>query len=394
MTSKRPPPQSIAQGFVKLFTPATRCRAIPGTGVLAISDSDAEVEVLSDASQELRRGGEAAQPVACAASDGPVAAEPGAQGGDAGIGTGDSGGDGSKGGAVPEDDAPVAAAGADVALQASTSGGHSSAAVADTQDALSPPVSGGGDVVTIADEDGAVPGPPPCRAAGEMLPAGTGPREAPVAAREGLFEEFSFGRPSVAHELPRCQGPDTPPPAARGPQRAASDCSTPPLLGRRAGPRRPRAPQCSGRDAGQEVAAAVPEEDREQTARKWRALAGPAPSPGALRLQLLVAAIIHPKASEAVVGACMAKLRAWADGGLSAERLAAAGPQNLERLWDGLHWHKVKAGRVVAAASALEARWGGQVPTRREELITLPGIGPKLADLLAFVIETLAPVSP
>lgn len=138
----------------------------------------------------------------------------------------------------------------------------------------------------------------------------------------------------------------------------------------------------------------------EECLRKWEALAGPATSPDGLRLQLLIAAILHPKASETAVRACMTKLRLWADVGsqhlrpptnfprcLTAERLASSRPEELEEVLHGLHWHKTKAGRLVAAAGVLQERWGGCVPTLKHELITLPGVGPRLSSLLAFIFS-------
>merc|ERR1712217_603642 len=101
------------------------------------------------------------------------------------------------------------------------------------------------------------------------------------------------------------------------------------------------------------------------------------------------------KASELMVKACMAKLRGWSEqpphlgAAISVEQLAVAKPEILESLFEGIHWHKNKSRKIIAAARDLQKRWNGQVPTKRADLITLPGIGPKLADLLDFLFGAL-----
>merc|ERR1712032_1573206 len=92
---------------------------------------------------------------------------------------------------------------------------------------------------------------------------------------------------------------------------------------------------------------------------------------------------------------CMAKLRGWSEQpphsgvGISVELLSAANPDMLEALFEGVHWQKSKCRKIVAAAQDVKTRWNGKVPTKRSELVTLPGIGPKLADLLDFLFGAL-----
>lgn len=175
---------------------------------------------------------------------------------------------------------------------------------------------------------------------------------------------------------------------------------------------------------------------------KWWGFADKAASVEQARLQMVVAAILHAKATEATVQSCMQKLRSWAQvsvpaattrrddtvaaaqlrrassassalandaaaeaqrgllmggrsgsgsralaaGGLTAERLAAAEAKEVAQQLDGVHWHKVKATRLVAAARAVLALYGGRVPTETTQLLRLPGVGPKLAGVLAFVL--------
>lgn len=209
--------------------------------------------------------------------------------------------------------------------------------------------------------------------------AESAPEAAPaVAVSAGLFEEFRFTGPARG---------------SRGRQVSARSCFA--LV--------PSSQDPSTRRGRQKEAledfASMSAEERVRILDKWRGMAaGSATTPGAFHLQLLVAAILHPKATETAVKACMGRLHSWSmvcnqdsslPPGLSAKRLAAATPEVLEGLLEGLHWHKAKAGRVVAAAIALEEHFGGNVPRLREELITLPGVGPKLANLLAFLRESI-----
>eukprot|EP00928_Gymnodinium_smaydae_P037788 TRINITY_DN26188_c0_g9_i1.p1 TRINITY_DN26188_c0_g9~~TRINITY_DN26188_c0_g9_i1.p1 ORF type:complete len:349 (-),score=72.24 TRINITY_DN26188_c0_g9_i1:138-1184(-) len=136
------------------------------------------------------------------------------------------------------------------------------------------------------------------------------------------------------------------------------------------------------------------EEERSRIVAKWRGLVGDSSDPEAIRLQLLVAAILHPKAPEARVQNCMTKLRDWgaADGGSSfLKRLAESTPDEVEKVILGLHWSRTKSVRLTAAAVMLSERCDGRVPCRREDLLSIPGIGPKLAGLLEFVIGAIAP---
>lgn len=160
-------------------------------------------------------------------------------------------------------------------------------------------------------------------------------------------------------------------------------------------PASPKRPRAARGDAGvDEDFAALSEADRDRVLEKWRGLAGPAASVGAWRLQMLVAAIMHPKASEAAVRGGMARLRSWAGaGGLCAEALASTDPSTLEGLLEGVHWHRTKAQRIAGAAAVVAQRHGGYVPACREELLALPGVGPRLANVLAWVLDAAAPAA-
>uniref|UniRef100_A0A7S4Q756 HhH-GPD domain-containing protein n=1 Tax=Alexandrium monilatum TaxID=311494 RepID=A0A7S4Q756_9DINO len=394
VTRRRPVPGVVAAGLVRLFAPPKRCRVgASGEFVVADSDSEREVEVspadagpppmctsqteVQSLSCNLRASGRGQAPDGWArplrerpaSENEPVAFE-----------------------SEPDVQHEVAL-GADVRLEVPQAG-HPAADFSSSDSEC-----------VVVDDVSPIQGHRGQQHAGSR---GTAQAEADdwvqepvVAAADGLFDEFKFDQPAG-----RCPGPRMPHLQVRGCRSRLPRCGSltpPPELARHvAWPRRAAKARCRTAEGGEEDLASAPSELRLQVLQKWRDMAGSAPSHRALRLQLLVAAILHPKTSEAIVRGSMGKLLVWGEAhqdpprprGLGAELLAATEPRTLEELWEGLHWHKVKAARVVAAAAALEARWGGTVPSLKEELITLPGIGPKLANILSFVLDGLAPDRP
>ena len=65
--------------------------------------------------------------------------------------------------------------------------------------------------------------------------------------------------------------------------------------------------------------------------------------------------------------------------------LAAADPEELEKLIHPTGFFRSKAKSLVGMASALVERYGGEVPTAMEDLVTLPGVGRKTANVVRSV---------
>ncbi|HUQ64353.1 MAG TPA: endonuclease III [Acidimicrobiales bacterium] len=65
--------------------------------------------------------------------------------------------------------------------------------------------------------------------------------------------------------------------------------------------------------------------------------------------------------------------------------LAAADPAAVERLIHPTGFFRAKTRSLVAMAAALEARFGGGVPSAMEDLVTLPGVGRKTANVVRSV---------
>lgn len=69
----------------------------------------------------------------------------------------------------------------------------------------------------------------------------------------------------------------------------------------------------------------------------------------------------------------------------TAADLAAADPADVERIIKPTGFYRSKARSITACARAIADRFGGLVPSRMEDLITLPGIGRKTANVILGV---------
>jgi endonuclease-3 len=69
----------------------------------------------------------------------------------------------------------------------------------------------------------------------------------------------------------------------------------------------------------------------------------------------------------------------------TAADLAASDPAEVERIIKPTGFYRAKAASIIACARALVERFGGEVPPRMEDLVTLPGIGRKTANVILGV---------
>lgn len=95
--------------------------------------------------------------------------------------------------------------------------------------------------------------------------------------------------------------------------------------------------------------------------------------------QLLVATILSAQCTDAMVNRVTPALFARYP---TAHHLAAADPRELERLIRPTGFFRQKARALRAASRAIVERFGGTVPLRMEELLTLEGVGRKTANVL------------
>lgn len=134
---------------------------------------------------------------------------------------------------------------------------------------------------------------------------------------------------------------------------------------------RPRTPKGRARETAERLGAEYP-----GTARELCALVHEGP------FQLLVATILSAQTTDArvnsVTPALFTRYPAPAD-------LAAADPTEVERLIHSTGFFRSKTRSIVSMAQALEDRFGGEVPTAMEDLVTLPGVGRKTANVVRGV---------
>jgi len=98
--------------------------------------------------------------------------------------------------------------------------------------------------------------------------------------------------------------------------------------------------------------------------------------------QLLVATVLSAQSTDVGVNkATPALFAAYPD----ARALAAADGEDVERLVGTLGMFRQKAKRIVELSKLLVERHGGEVPGRLEDLVVLPGVGRKTANVVLGV---------
>jgi endonuclease-3 len=98
--------------------------------------------------------------------------------------------------------------------------------------------------------------------------------------------------------------------------------------------------------------------------------------------QLLVATILSAQTTDARVNEVTPRLFArYPD----AAALAASDPQDVEDIIRTTGFFRQKTNSIRSMAAALVERFDGQVPPRMEDLVTLPGVGRKTANVILSV---------
>ena len=107
----------------------------------------------------------------------------------------------------------------------------------------------------------------------------------------------------------------------------------------------------------------------------------------ATAFQTLVATMLSAQTRDAVTHAASLRLFARAP---SPEALAALPVRTIQSLIYPVSFYRVKARHVRATAREIVDRFGGRTPTTMEELLTLPGVGRKTANLVLIVAHSSA----
>jgi len=106
--------------------------------------------------------------------------------------------------------------------------------------------------------------------------------------------------------------------------------------------------------------------------------------------ELLIATILSAQTTDKQVNKVTEKLfKKYPD----AHAFSKLSPEEVEREIKSIGLYRNKSKNIVAASKLLVEKYGGQVPSTREELMTLPGIGRKTANVVlsnAFGIPAIA----
>ena len=95
--------------------------------------------------------------------------------------------------------------------------------------------------------------------------------------------------------------------------------------------------------------------------------------------QLLVATVLSAQTTDVQVNLTTPALFARYP---TAEDLAAANPETVEAILKPTGFYRAKTKAVIGLSAALRDRFGGQVPRRMKDLVTLPGVGRKTANVV------------
>ncbi len=98
--------------------------------------------------------------------------------------------------------------------------------------------------------------------------------------------------------------------------------------------------------------------------------------------QLLAATILSAQTTDEVVNSVTPALFARYP---TAADLVGADPADVERLVHATGFFRAKTRSLLGMAAALEARYGGAVPTAMADLVTIPGVGRKTANVVRSV---------
>ncbi len=134
---------------------------------------------------------------------------------------------------------------------------------------------------------------------------------------------------------------------------------------------RPRSPRGRAREAITRLAAAYPGDERALCA-----LVHEDP------FQLLVATILSAQTTDERVNSVTPTLfKAYP----TPADLAEASPDDVERIIFPTGFFRAKTKSLISMSAALEERYGGKVPEAMENLVTLPGVGRKTANVVRSV---------
>lgn len=96
-------------------------------------------------------------------------------------------------------------------------------------------------------------------------------------------------------------------------------------------------------------------------------------------LQLLIATVLSAQTTDKRVNSVTPELFAAYP---TAQALAEANPSHIEEIIHPLGFYRSKTQHLIGLATVLAEHFGGEVPKTMEELVTLPGVGRKTANVV------------
>jgi endonuclease-3 len=91
--------------------------------------------------------------------------------------------------------------------------------------------------------------------------------------------------------------------------------------------------------------------------------------------------MLSSQTKDPVTAAAMKNLQENLEGGFNLEGLLKVEPERLNELIAKVGFHNNKTKYIKATAELLRDKWNGDIPETIEGLISLPGVGPKMAYL-------------
>jgi endonuclease-3 len=134
---------------------------------------------------------------------------------------------------------------------------------------------------------------------------------------------------------------------------------------------RPRTPKGRARETGARLAVEYPGTPRELCELDFTT-----------PFELLTATILSAQSTDKMVNSVTPKVFArWPN----AEALATADPGEVEQVIQPTGFFRQKTKAIIGMAQGLVDRYGGEVPGAMEDLVTLPGVGRKTANVVRSV---------
>lgn len=100
--------------------------------------------------------------------------------------------------------------------------------------------------------------------------------------------------------------------------------------------------------------------------------------PKTFRYQTLISLMLSSQTKDTVTGMTMAKLR---EHGLTVDNILTTKEGDLDQMINKVGFHARKAGYIKKTTQILKEKYDGDIPSTVEELVKLPGVGPKMAYL-------------